>query len=106
MMAMYDELSTTRTRTLDRPTQHKIARLARATTLELAHVHATEVIEVAKLEAADTVTNVAMSCIAQQALVEAWHVNRTPHAAGRLSLVADEYAVGAAHRVRRLAREL
>jgi hypothetical protein len=99
-------LITARGRALDQPTQRKLANLSRATTVDLAHLHAAEVVEVARLEAVDTVTTVAMSCIAQQAVVEAWHVNRTPHAASRLSLVADEYAVGAAHRVRRLAREL
>lgn len=101
-----NELTTTRAPAIDRRARRDLAELSKSTTVGLARTRTAEVAEVAKLEAVDTVTTVAMSCIAQQALAEAWHANRVPHAAGRLSLVADEFAISAAKRVRRLSREL
>jgi hypothetical protein len=93
-------------RAMERRTAHGLNQLQRRHVLDLAQVRMAESLEVAKLMAVDTVATVSMTCIAQQGVAEAWHASRAPHAAGRLALVADEFAIGAARRVRRLGGEL
>jgi hypothetical protein len=91
---------------MERRTAQALGQLRSRHGLELAHVHAAESLEVAKLMAVDTVATVSLGCISQQGVAEAWYASRAPHSAGRLALVADEFAIGAARRVRRLAAEL
>jgi hypothetical protein len=84
----------------------ELTSLDRATGTEIARIQALESLEIARHEALNTATTVALSGIAHVGMAEAWFAASAPHTAQRLALVADEHAWATAQRVQRLAREL
>lgn len=90
----------------ERGASRDLARLERRAALGIAETRALEAVECAKVEAIGAVGAVALSETACLSLHEAAYVARDPHAAARLSVVADEATVAIAARLQRFGRSL